>query len=91
MKGEELAAMKAAMMPQIDAALEQFLGTMTATMETVSQAEVDRCIGVVESCAMEGKPTWNTAINFAADRLREWKTAARSAETGSAGAPKGTP
>lgn len=70
---EVINALKTAMMPQIDAALTQFFGAMTETMEVVSATEIDRCISIVESCSHAENPAWNKAINFAASALRDWK------------------
>ncbi len=81
------AAVKAAMMPQIDAALDAWLVQLSATMDAASDAEITRCIGVVESCKMLAKPEWNTAISFAADRLREWQKASKE-ETPNGGDPR---
>jgi hypothetical protein len=96
-KDNGFAAVKAAMMPQIDAALDAWLVQLSTTMEAASAAEIDRCIGIVEGCAMvhapsttresaTGRAGWNEAIRFAADRLREWKTAA---STPNGGDPRG--
>jgi len=80
-KDERFAAIKAAMMPQIDMALNMWLTQLSATMDAASAAEVDRCISIVESCTMLKKPEWNAGLRFAIDRLREWKKEA-AAENG---------
>ena len=88
-----VAAMRNAMLPQIDAALESFMDAMDASMQAASLAETERCISLVEGCVMKDNPIgplfgagWNEAIAFAAKQLRAWKD--RTAEPNSATPPK---
>lgn len=71
---EMMTAIKAAMMPQIDAALNQFMTNLSDAMRAASEAEIDRCIHIVELCRTDKRgPAWNEALNFVADSLRAWK------------------
>jgi len=75
-----LEAIKAQMMPMIDASLKAHLGAMRDAMQAATQSEIDRCIQVVAMCKLAGekaeKPhghAWNTALDLAIEMLGEWK------------------
>jgi hypothetical protein len=72
-----IAAITEALRPQVDEALRQFGRMMIAQLTEVSQTEIDRCISVVDACRIAGTSeravTWNDALKFAADHLRDWK------------------
>lgn len=75
-------ALKAQMMPAIDAALESYLGVFRDAMHFVAAAEVARCIEVVKGCKMTdmhplgpaANAGWNGAIECVLGRLTSWQT-----------------
>ncbi len=70
----DMTAIKAAMMPQIDAALTLWLENLSALMQKASVEEVDRCIHIVKICRTPKRgAAWNEAIDFVTNALEEWK------------------
>jgi hypothetical protein len=72
------------MRPGMDASLNQFFDAMESAMQAASEAEIDRCIAIVDMVRPKNAPEmWTKAIDMAVDSLRSWK----KESSGQAGGP----
>lgn len=81
---EAVEAMKALMMPKLDAALTELMTSWSNAMAAASEAEIDRCIHIVDMCRTDKRgPAWNEALDFVIDSLKAWKADSAALLTGS--------